>query len=156
LGMVIFGAVLYSSGAYIKLGNLYWDQGGSTISAGLNETNNAIGNVFDNIWVGLLHIDRTVIFALHGFKVKSKMAIVMLYNNMILIKDQVVTGILTLISKILSGLLNFVISIKKSSKTAANIVTALPRAMAKLAKRIRKDRKEFESSVIEEQEEKLD
>jgi len=154
--MVILGAVLYKSGAYIKLGNLYWDQGGSTISAGLNETNNVIGNVFENIWVGLLHIDRTVIFTLHGFKLRSKMALVMLYNNMVLIKDQIVTGFLTLVSKILSGLLNFVISIKKSSRTTANIVTALPRAIARLAMKIRKDRKEFESSVIEEQEEKLD
>jgi hypothetical protein len=154
--MVIFGAVLYRSGAYIKLGNIYWEQGGSTISAGLNETNNAIGNVFENIWVGLLHIDRTVIFALHGFKVRTKMTLVMLYNNMILIKDQIVTGILTLISKTLSGLLNLVISIKKSSKTAANMLTALPRAMVKIAKKLRRDRKEFESSVIEEQKDKLD
>jgi hypothetical protein len=149
---------------YIKIGQLYWDGGGKSISAGINQTNNIFATTFDNISTGLINIDQTIIFALHNAKVRIRMAMVMLYNNGILIKDQIITWVLTFISKFLNILLIGVFKLKtllrKTNhvfKTSMRFIVITSKSLVlSILRKLHKTSKDFESNVLEEQKDKID
>lgn len=173
LGILLIssGVILYRSGAYIKIGDLYWDGAGKNLSQGFNDTNSMISNILDNIGLGLIHIDRTLLYFFHQMSVQTKLTIMLVYNNMVLIKEQIITAILTIISKLLNllifitirakllifkikGLIRTIgIVIRSTFISSKNIVSS---TSTKIIKRTKRMKGSFEDKVIDDREDKLD
>jgi len=54
------GFLMYRSGIYINLGNLFWTNGGNKFWNGYRKTNKNIDNAFDNIWDKLLQFNNNI------------------------------------------------------------------------------------------------
>lgn len=158
---VFFGVALYKSGLYIKIGQVYWEGAGEKLSSGLSSTNSGFLSFLDNIWAGLSHLDKTITYMFYQTKVRIRMGSVLIYNNLILIKEQILTFVLKIISKILNFLLFVTIKFKKLVRTIKVFFKALVKSIGlsgkesikTINKKIKKLPKNFEEKVIDDREE---
>jgi hypothetical protein len=58
--LMFVGFLMYRSGIYINLGNLFWTNGGNKFWKGYRKTNKNIDKAFDNIWDKLLQFNNSI------------------------------------------------------------------------------------------------
>ena len=154
---VFFGVALYKSGLYIKIGQVYWEGAGEKLSSGLSTTNEGFLGFLDNIWAGLSHFDKTLTYMFYQLKVRVRMGSILIYNNIILFKEQIVTSVLKLVSKILNVFLFITIKFKKIIRTIKAFFKSISLtgkdSIKTINKKIKKLPKNFEEKVIDDREE---
>jgi len=57
---MIIGFLMYRSGIYINLGNLYWKNGGSKFWRSSQSFNKSFDNLIDNVWNKLMGINDSI------------------------------------------------------------------------------------------------
>jgi len=60
LMLIFVGMLIYRSGLYLSLGNIYWNNGGRKLWGGMVSMNDAFDNSAHNLWNGLVLFDNTV------------------------------------------------------------------------------------------------
>jgi len=162
LMLIFVGLLIYRSGLYISLGNIYWNNGGRKLWGGMVN----IGDIFDNsagkFWNGLVLIDDSVegsinqvFYSILNFFIKIINSIIFSFawivNNTYRIYHRVTTFIEV---KFLETILRIRVFIAKTQISISSLVRLPGKISRGLQRRIMTRRQRFEDRVINDHQDK--